>query len=252
MSGARPLAAIVAEVQAKHSRVRHKRFALRLADIPLPSKAAARDLVRTILHGSPMETPLPDEYTPILLGILDWHPRKDEKLQYGCKGFFVRSNPPFFKENDRGFYVITEHGPPAVSFSYIRCFKGAEAPDTATLNRLIQACRAAIIPSQTGFKLIHFVAGSGQLCPRCNKPLNTGNAQVDHVDPPFRAIVQMFIDRHGLPPDDALHHMATYGWRFVHAADADYFAAFHDGVAITREVICAACNMRTRHQDTVP
>lgn len=248
MSGIRPLSEHVAIILGRYGHRRTKRFAVRLGPVVMPTKGAARDLIQAVKDDVPLEQVLPDEYTPVILAILDWHPGKAEKLQHGCRGFMVRHNPPYRPNDDRGFWIVTESPPPndLVSFSYITCFDPSR--DSADpLQKLAEAGRAAIGLSQWGFKsewgFRHNLLGSDMACPRCGAPLTLDAAHVDHVEPKFRAIVAAFVDRYGQPPPHALVKRPTYGWQFTNPTDAALFAGFHDACALVREVVCAACNL---------
>jgi hypothetical protein len=204
-----------------------------------------------MLHhgGVPYNTLLPPEYDAVMRAAIAMHYDSAEKLQHGCRGFIIQPNWPFIKHDDRGFHIVTNHPPPELmSFSYRNCFV---PPDRATRDpyqRLVEAGRLAIMPSQRALK--DRLLSLGMVCPRgrgeaphCHGVLTPENSQIDHVDPKFRDIVTMFVVRYGLPPDEALVDLPTHGWEFQHQDDARCFAAFHDSVSKVRELICRGCNM---------
>jgi hypothetical protein len=251
--GARPLAAIVAEVLAEpaHNKRHHHRFTVPLGPLTLPTKAAAERLLQLMLHtsGADYQTLLPPDYDVVLRAAIGRHYASAEKLQHGCRGFIIQPNWPFIKPDDRGFHIVTERPPPdLVAFGYRNCFRGPDASQKDPLRRLAEAGRAAVMASQKAFKARHFQPGAP--CPRgrgllahCHGTLTLENSQIDHVDPKFRDIVTLFVARYGLPPDHAMVDLPTHGWEFANPADAACFAAFHDAHARVRELVCKGCNM---------
>jgi hypothetical protein len=228
---------IVADISGQFGHIRTKRHAIRLGQHLFPTKDAARQAVRAILHSAPLETPLPPDHAAVICAILEWHHEKDQKLAYGCRGFFVRVNPPALKPEDRGFWIITERPPPgAVPFSYIRCFAGPDPAHSAEWRQLNEAARQAIIPSQAAFKLRNLIPDTP--CPRCGEALAGNHAQVDHLPPKFRDILREFCES---LPQLPLRDEPTYGYRFADPRDEQAFIAFHDARAV-REVVCARCN----------
>ena len=150
------------------------------------------------------------------------HPRADEKIGAGIKGFSVRANHRFPKH---GTLWLRRADGTATDFSYKQCLQ----PPTAH-GRFCQAARHAIGYQINAFKRSFSDAMEAMYCPILDEWFPFQDMHVDHKPPlTFNVLVKDFIAREnlGIEQVEYINHDGMIGNRFADRGLESRWMVFH-------------------------
>lgn len=158
-----------------------------------PSKAAAEAHVRAIKDAYEPGSFLSDEDAEVVLAALQRHPDCASKTGCGVRRIGVFANGKTL--SGRGFGVERVDGTIA-RFSYKVCFA---AKNRSHADRVREAFRNAVRPFIFRWRENVFQKNGGLVrCDISGALVEVGNCHVDHLDPPFEAILKGFLSNEGL------------------------------------------------------
>jgi hypothetical protein len=143
-----------------------------------PTKAAAKEHYRRLLHDSPLG-PVPPAYTAELLALLERHPHAAEKIGTGVVGFAIQTAPPF---GTRHFLALRADGT-SVDFSYARCIDAPPRPLAYLLRVLRAEVNADIARAKRRYFDTHADADGRVLCAESSARITSTQAVADHALP---------------------------------------------------------------------
>jgi hypothetical protein len=143
-------------------------------------------------------------------------------------------------------FVLVRTDGSRTDFSFMKCLR-----TPSSLDRFRAACRRTVADDVLAFKRAHFErhadAARCVVCPLSGRRLGWHQVHVDHAPPwTFRRIVDAFIEREGIRPDEAVIFGTADGEVEPRLADprlAERFRRFHGETASLR-VISATENLR--------
>jgi hypothetical protein len=156
------------------------------------SKELAKKRARTIMYGVQPGVPLTADERDFILGLLEKHPRRDEKVGCGVADVFVRLNPKFGK--NRSFWLRRRDGS-ETDFSFEKCLSPVNPVHTFK-----SAARNTIHPQVVAARQAAF-RGGPVTCPVTGVLLKHGEHHVDHEPPAtFDRLLADFVRLEGLDP----------------------------------------------------
>lgn len=165
---------------------------IEVGGIELPSKRAAIELCRIILHGHSIgETVADPGVHAFLLALLAKHRRAAQKIGAGVASFQVEATD--FGSRTRGFWITRVDGT-RTDFSFLRCL----TPGTPRKDAL-RALRHEIQPQIDAFR--ESLRGRPLTCSVTNVGLSWMDMHVDH-NPTFASLVEAFLDAAGVALED--------------------------------------------------
>lgn len=156
-----------------------------------PTRKAAEQEIRRILHGSEPGHPLEGDDLALITGLLGCHPRATQKIGCGIRTIEVRR----IEYGSPGFWITRIDGT-GDDFSYRTALNGTLSRKAAVR----AAMRHAIRPQVDAFRRSHFDqhadADGTVLCPLTGLRVRTSGAHVDHIEP-FAELADRFVETCG-------------------------------------------------------
>lgn len=190
------------------------------------SKKKAQTEIRRILHSSPLNVELGGDDLQLISDLYKMHPRGQ-----GTPHAFIVGLNDYHGCATRGFQGIFSDGS-RVAFSYTPCLN----PSTDK-PQIVAAMRAAILPSQRQALMAYYRNKALVPCLHCKAGLTIDKAEVHHMLPKFRDIVDAFVGLIGEPKINT----AEIGDDFSDFSMKKRWIQFHDAIA-QRVILCAKCN----------
>lgn len=216
----------------------HPRFRFAIGTKSFPTKGAAAEEIRRILHAAELDQPLRGADAVLIRDLFELHPRGAEKVALGVDGVVVKLNRRD-GATARGFHVIHPDGT-TTGFSYKPCLTPSSDKPSA-----LAAMRGTILLSQRRVRVAAFLRSGRALCAHCQIWIDgTARGEVHH-EPlhTFGALAAEWLRLNGEPE---IVHSADWGDDFKSAAAKQSWIAFHDARA-RRVVICQPCHYRATH-----
>jgi hypothetical protein len=158
-----------------------------LGEHTYPTKKAASDAIRDILHGYELGETLSDEHAEFMLCALRNHNEADKKIGCGVVRFEVRSDD----WGGRCFWLVRTDGT-ETDFSYRSCLTHPTAKTDAQ-----KGFRSAVQTQVDDFKQETFAGQMTVPCAVTGRPITIRECHVDH-DPTFESLLNRFLSERGL------------------------------------------------------
>lgn len=218
-----------------------RKLSFSLGDRDFATKTELTEFIKSVLAGSPLNTPLGEDVANVLRDLFALHPDAEAKMRAGIERIEVRVNGEFAR-NSQGFWIVRADGT-ETDISYKKCLDG----EAAYRNQFIRACRATIRPHIDHFRNEFFRHSPMPTCCLTGQPLRPETCHVDHAPPyTFERIIEAFVTLNGLDLDaPGLCVNGVDGWLLPMIADdilRDRFVQFHNTFARLR-VISAPANI---------
>lgn len=147
-----------------------------------PTKKAATEQIRTVLHSSELEQPLVGEALTLIRSLLSLHHEAEMKIGSGVRSIEVR----IIEFGSRGFWITRTDGT-MTDFSYRTAMSGAPTPKA----NVQAALRWEIQHQIEAFRDDAFKDGMIR-CPLTGQVMTRGMANVDHAEPTFAEMAENF------------------------------------------------------------
>lgn len=176
------------ETYAKHYQGRRGTVAEKIiGPFTFPTRKAAEEEVKRILHGTQFRQPLTGPEYDLISSLVTCHPESETKIGSGILSIEVRQ----IEFGHPGFWITRTDGS-SLDFSYRKALDGAPSHR----QQVHAALRWAVRYQIDAFRVETFTLYSddyGQVtCPLTDEPITTSNAHVDHIIP-FRVLVEHFV-----------------------------------------------------------
>lgn len=196
-----------------------------------PSKKVLLAHLQALLHGTPEDTLLVGDDAELLHALILRHPKAEEKIGGGVKGFVVGRDT----FGGRQFRVARYDGTQE-PFAYRKTVTRPN-PQQEHRQRVNNAFRQEVSDQTQAVK--HAAVGS--MCPLSSARLVLSTTDVDHIGPPFIELVGLFLAQEGLVRSSILLTENKEGdrlfladrpvadrWREFHRAKAELQAIHRD------------------------
>jgi hypothetical protein len=210
-------------------------IAVNVGPLSFPTKAAATEHFKTILHRQELGTRMTDPDATELLWLLERHPGYDRKVGAGIDYFFVRSNPEW--PSQICFHLARVDGT-STDFSYLKCIDGK---NLSHLSQAFRAMRAEVSEDIQDAKRRYFDENGGKVpCTVTGEWLTFDECHADHAPPrTFNTLARAWLAAKGIEPDHTFVIDSTdnqYQPRMRDPALITEWRTFHHKMAVIRIV----------------
>lgn len=189
------------------------------------SQAGAKSYVRKVLASLPLYRSLDDEVANFILQeVLFYHPRYEEKIGVGVVSLRLEQN----RHRNGNMLVLVRADGSSDDFSWYKCLEKRYATDARrpeSLDNLDSALRHTVYPDIAAFRAERTHNG---LCWCVDTQAWESKSHVDHADPFFCEIVDMFLAEKKLRREDIkVVPLERGGHRLESQELADAWRRFH-------------------------
>ena len=159
-----------------------------IGDRQFPTKTAAGDAIRAVLHGHRVGTELADEEYQLIRNLLDMHPEAQDKIGAGVAG--IRIGAP--RKGPHPCFEIIHTDCDPIDFSYKTCLK---APSIRS--QVHNVMRFETADQRTAYLQSRIAAGTF-VSDESGTPLDLDHTHVSYFQgPPFAQIADLFAAAEG-------------------------------------------------------
>ena len=204
-----------------------------ILDQTFPTKKALKERIRAIVTAHPNHTPLPADVGAFLNALLERHPCPVQKRGVGIAHWLIVPT----SYNNRCLWITRTDGS-QTDISWQKCVDSEVSP----FKDLCAAARIAVAEQVKAFKVKAFAKGS-LVCPFSGEALTLENSHVDHFEPTFVKMVEIFFgDR--MPALTATRDGATEANRIAETKLEARWQEYHALVAQLR-IVSKQTNLST-------
>lgn len=183
-----------------------------LGGLSFSSKDAIKRHVQSIFAKYEVGARLTDCDFVFVRDLLEWHPSASQKIGCGVDRIEVHIPEPW---TSKGFLIARIDGS-TTDFSYRICLQPKKAQAWVDY---LAACRKAIVPQVSGFKIEAFRNREKVWCEVTESWLTWDDAHVDHFPVPFIDLVERFKTEQGLELESISYYGHGDNETFVALAD---------------------------------
>lgn len=208
-----------------------------LAGKHFDSKSAVQKYIQDeIYYSYPVDVYFAPYHQQVLVDLLEYHPKRDEKIGSGVKRMWLQHVP----HCSTAALMLERHDGSVTDFSYRKCLFG-----TNNLARFKQACRNAIEPFKRVAKF-DFPPGQVRLCPILGIEMTCETSHIDHMPPnTFDKIVTGYIRDRNIDVNDPALLKSGIGASFASEEQAYDWICYHNERAKLR-LISSQANLSGR------